>query len=121
MDKSLYDLSFLLEFDDPNYLVEILDLFLSTTPPILSSIELNVENQNWDEVYRDAHTLRGSFGMLQMQKIVAIVADIEERAKQKSELEIVPQKIKELLAGFTQVRVLIEKELSLARSLVATR
>jgi HPt (histidine-containing phosphotransfer) domain-containing protein len=120
MDKSLYDLSYLLEFDDPNYLIELLDVFLTTTPPILSSLELNVEKQDWDEVYRDAHTLRGSLGMLQMQAMVVIVTDIEQLAKHKSNLDVVPQKVKKLLAYFTQICVSIEKELLLAKSLIVT-
>ncbi|HYH13956.1 MAG TPA: PAS domain S-box protein, partial [Flavisolibacter sp.] len=87
---SPYSLAYLEEVDDQEYLVEVLQLFLDTTPDALNAIREQVIYENWEEVYRIAHKLKSSLGILQMSKMLADITEIEMLAKETRELDRLP-------------------------------
>jgi len=80
-DESLYDLSILEEMDDKEYIVEILSMFLKDTPGELKEIKAALAAGNTEVVYKKAHKLKSSAGILQAQRLIDLLTDLERLAK----------------------------------------
>ncbi|HET6979131.1 MAG TPA: Hpt domain-containing protein [Pyrinomonadaceae bacterium] len=72
------DLSVLAGFDEvqeegePDFVVELIELYLSEAPGVFSTIQEGLTNNDWLSAKRAAHSLRGSssnLGILQMAQI----------------------------------------------------
>ena len=72
------DLAILASFDEaqeegePDFVVELIDLYLAEAPWFFSSIRDGLANDDWPSAKRAAHSLRGSssnLGILQMASI----------------------------------------------------
>lgn len=110
-ETELYNLSLIYEMDDQEYVCEILQLFLSTTPELLAEIHEATLYENWDEVYRKAHKLKSSLGLLQMNLMLGLVATIELQAKAQQNVERIPDGLKKATELFELIRPMIEAEL----------
>jgi len=80
-DESLYDLSILEEMDDKEYIVEIVSMFLKDTPGELKEIKAALAAGNTEVVYKKAHKLKSSAGILQAQRLIDLLTDLERLAK----------------------------------------
>ena len=80
-DESLYDLSILEEMDDKEYIVEIVSMFLKDTPGELKEIKTALAAGNTEVVYKKAHKLKSSAGILQAQRLIDLLTDLERIAK----------------------------------------
>ena len=80
-DESLYDLSILEEMDDKEYIVEIVSMFLKDTPGELKEIKAALAAGNTEVVYKKAHKLKSSAGILQAQRLIDLLTDLERIAK----------------------------------------
>lgn len=109
-----YSLSYLQEMDDNEYLCEILQLFLETTPAILDELSNDVLHENWDKVGKHAHKLKSSLGVLHMNSMLELTATIEQRAKGNVETGRIEADVKKLTEQFSLIRPMIEAELSAA-------
>jgi PAS domain S-box-containing protein len=116
--KKLYSLNHLIELDDLDCLCEVLQIFIESTPVMMTEIKEAIEEKNWDEVYKKAHKLKSSIGILQMGKLMSLVTKIESNAKEKKNLEEIPvtfEKAEELLL---QINPMLHDELQKALELV---
>ncbi|RYZ29771.1 MAG: PAS domain S-box protein [Chitinophagaceae bacterium] len=111
----LYSLQFLHEMEDIDYTIEVLELFLKTTPPTLEEISAQVQHKNWDEVYRKAHSLKSSLGLLQMNRMLDSVSGIEQLAKTSTNTSKIPSLLNNVLQQYQLVKPMLEAELSLTR------
>ena len=80
-DESLFDLSILEEMDDKEYIVEIVSMFLKDTPGELKEIKAALTAGNTEVVYKKAHKLKSSAGILQAQRLIDLLTDLERLAK----------------------------------------
>jgi PAS domain S-box-containing protein len=110
----LYDLSYLQDMDDNEYLCEILQLFLDTTPVMLDELSNEVLHENWEVVNKKAHKLKSNLGILKMNNMLELVAAIERQAKEKSETDKIEGKLKQVTEQFGLIRPMIEAELAAA-------
>jgi CheY-like chemotaxis protein/HPt (histidine-containing phosphotransfer) domain-containing protein len=110
----LYNLSYLYEMEDQEYFCEILQLFLTTTPLLLNEIHEATLYENWDEVYRKAHKLKSSLGILQMNLMLGLISTIELQAKEQQNIERIPDGLKKATDLFELIRPMIEAELEKA-------
>jgi len=110
----LYNLSHLYEMEDQEYFCEILQLFLTTTPLLLNEIHEATLYENWDEVYRKAHKLKSSLGILQMNLMLGLISTIELQAKEQQNIERIPDGLKKATDLFDLIRPMIEAELEKA-------
>lgn len=97
----LYDLSILAELDEPEYVLEMISLFLSNYPSDLAELSRVVAEKDWREVERRAHKLKGAAAILQATSISSILAAMESNARDQQVLDEMPlhlQRLKELLA-----------------------
>jgi PAS domain S-box-containing protein len=116
--KKLYSLNHLIELDDMDCLCEVLQIFIESTPVMMTEIKEAIVSKNWEEVYKKSHKLKSSIGILQMGKLMAVISKIESDAKERKnleEIEINFEKAEELLL---QINPMIKDELESALEIV---
>ncbi|HEV8084024.1 MAG TPA: PAS domain S-box protein [Chitinophagaceae bacterium] len=80
-NENLFDLSLLQEMDDNEYIAEILTTYLGNTPGELKELKKICSDNQFDAIYKMAHKLKGSSGLLYAHGILRILSKIEEFAK----------------------------------------
>lgn len=80
-NEMLFDLSLLEEMDDNEYVVEILTTYLENSSPVLNELYEACKSASFDAVYKAAHKLKGSTGLLQANSLLKILVKLEEFAK----------------------------------------
>ncbi len=81
-DENGFNLSILEEMDDPDYTSEIVTLFLNDTPRQLKEIREALTTNAYETVYKTAHKLKSSAGILQADRLIKFLADLETKAKE---------------------------------------
>ena len=89
-----YDLSMLEEMDDAEYLVEVLDLLLQETPKDIKELQGALQSGKADLLYKKAHKLKSSAGVIQAENLIALLEDIETLGKKG----IINDEVKSLVA-----------------------
>src|SRR5438445_13452780 len=77
-----YDLSMLEEMDDAEYLLEVLDLLLQETPKDLRELQEAFQAGKADIVYKKAHKLKSSSGVIQAENLTGLLENIEALGKE---------------------------------------
>ncbi|MGC4039143.1 MAG: PAS domain S-box protein [Chitinophagaceae bacterium] len=114
--NDFYNLSNLYEMDDNQYFCEILEIFLESTPTLIAEIKEAALYENWDVVYKKAHKMKSSLGILQMNHLLELVTTIELQAKEQKETDKIPAEIKQLVEQYALIRPMIEAELNSAKA-----
>lgn len=110
--EELYNLSHLMEMEDEDYFCEVLQLFLDTAPNMLEQMKEAKIHEDWDLVYKQAHKLKSSLGILQMNSLLALAASIESKAKNRQQTDKIKEELKLLTEKFELIRPMIEAELA---------
>ncbi|HLF46846.1 MAG TPA: PAS domain-containing protein [Chitinophagaceae bacterium] len=110
--EELYNLSHLTEMEDDEYFCDVLQLFLDTAPVILEQLKEGKIHEDWDLVYKQAHKLKSSLGILQMNSLLSLATSIETSAKNRQETEKIKKELKLLTEKFELIRPMIEAELA---------
>jgi PAS domain S-box-containing protein len=87
-DEKLFDLGLLEEMDENEYVSDILSVFLDTTPRELNELKEACISNEFDTVYKMAHKLKSSAGLLQATFLLNILTKLEETAKAKNNDEL---------------------------------
>ncbi len=116
--KKLYSLNHLIELDDMDCLCEVLQIFLESTPVIMSEIKEAIFEEDWEEVYKKSHKLKSSVGILQMGKMLSVITKIELDAKERKNLNQILENFEKAEALFIKVKPMIETELQNAFELI---
>jgi len=109
--QKLYSLSHLLELDDTDCLCEVLQIFIESVPALMNEIKNAIVRESWEEVYQKSHKLKSSIGILQMGRLLSIISKIEVDAKERKNLELIPENFEKAEALFLKIKPLIETEL----------
>lgn len=110
--EKLYDLSLLEGLDDKESLLDVLNLFLENTPNQIKELSALGTTDQYDDMYKLAHKLKGALAMLQASSISDILGRIEANARERKELDTIKEKITEVCTLFDQMQtqLLAEKE-----------
>jgi CheY-like chemotaxis protein len=85
MDWTAFDsLRALQEEGEPDFVQEMIDLFLVETPPLIANIRQAIENQNADGLRRAAHTLKGNSKSLGAQRLSLLSLELEQNGRTAS-------------------------------------
>ncbi len=107
----LYDLSALrkLSDNDEAFIIDMLQTFKRTSPPILQRMEEYAAQQKFDAAGREAHKMIPGVSFLGASQLQELLVSIEERAKRGEGLDAIPhlvteaiKKSNELIACFEQ-------------------
>jgi HPt (histidine-containing phosphotransfer) domain-containing protein len=87
-----YDLTYLKEVSKGNddFMLEMIDLFLTKTPETLYILETAINDMNWDQAGFYAHKLKATYAYMVMHNLKDILIKIEKNSKVLSELESIP-------------------------------
>jgi HPt (histidine-containing phosphotransfer) domain-containing protein len=66
---------------DPEFLVEVVEAFLSDSPPRIEALKSSLAGGDADTLGRAAHSLKGSSGNFGAARMQALCADIERLAR----------------------------------------
>ncbi|WP_052732407.1 ATP-binding protein [Hymenobacter terrenus] len=91
-----YDFSMLGKLaDDPGFIRKMLELFVTTVPSQVKTLQEAVEDANWTVVVQEAHRLKSTFGSLNIQPETEYLRRVEELA----ELQVPHSELQQLVGG----------------------
>lgn len=110
--EKLYDLSLLKGLDDKESLLDVLNLFLENTPSQINELTELGKTDQYDDIYKLAHKLKGALAMLQASHISELLGSIEAGARERKETDQIQEKITEVSQLFNKMltQLWVEKE-----------
>jgi PAS domain S-box-containing protein len=87
--SELFDLTMLEELDDNEYLSQMIEIFLNTTPEELTEMKKQMRLNEFESIQRSAHKLKSSVGLMKAGKLFNALVKIEEAAKTQNKNELV--------------------------------
>lgn len=111
--EPLIDFSYLQELSDGDhkYLYELLDIFLSTTPDGLIKLEQLVkETDDWDAIYKQAHFLKSSVGIVKVRELHPQLARIEQLGRSQDGKAEMIELIDKIKATFNEAHPILIAE-----------
>jgi PAS domain S-box-containing protein len=109
-EEKSYSLEYLDEMDDEEYSCEVLELFLESTPVTLKEIKELILRSEGQEVYKKAHALKSSLGILQLNQLLSMMTEIEQLAKKEEQFDKMKNIVDEAHRQYNLVRPMIESE-----------
>jgi CheY-like chemotaxis protein len=110
--NKIYSLKYLYEMDDVNYMKEVLEMFLETTPALMEEIKMDALYESWEDVHKKAHKLKSSLGILQVEKMLNDASLIESLAQQKEQLDKIPFLVQSLFDQFNLIKPMLLAEIA---------
>lgn len=110
--NEIYNLEYLHEMDDADYIKEVLQMFLDTTPQLLESMRSGAIREDWETVHKTAHKLKSSLGILQANKMLENTTQIEMFAKEKKQTDKVPGLIQSVQDQFNLLQPMLLAEMA---------
>lgn len=105
MQEPLIDFDFLREIsgNDPEYMYEVIQIFLDSTPGGIRKLdEMIREPRNWDDISKQAHSLKSSVSVIKIRGVFEQLAEIELLTRLKEELpETDKERIRELMTAIS--------------------
>jgi HPt (histidine-containing phosphotransfer) domain-containing protein len=103
MQEALIDFDFLREIsgNDPEYMYEVIQIFLDSTPGGIRKLgEMIREPRNWDEISKQAHSLKSSVSVIKIRGIYDQLAELEGLTRLKQDLsEPEKTRVRELMTA----------------------
>jgi len=72
-------------------MAELIELFVQEMPDRLTVLEQSLEQENWSELARFAHQLKGAGGSYGYPQLTPVAARLEQLAKQRQQQQAVPR------------------------------
>lgn len=108
-NDDIVDLSYVMDlsYGKPDFLNQVLTIFMENTPQGLLVLAdfISKKTDNWDEISKQAHFLKSSFGIVNVKGMQERLQQIETLAKEKQER---PQ-IEKLLSEMQEIFAIAEK------------
>ena len=103
--SSAYNLEYLRSVSGNNleFIREMIATFTQTIPPILKEIEEATAQMDWEKVSKLSHKIKPSFALMGMTALRNTVAEIEERGREKINLERLPETISHFVSSCQKV------------------
>jgi two-component system sensor histidine kinase/response regulator len=108
-ERALAGLRELQQEGEPDFVKELIELFLSDVPPQLATLREAVRGNDAESVERIAHTLKGSSGNMGAKKMTALCAQLQEAGASR-DLAGAPELLERLEEEFGRVRPALEVE-----------
>lgn len=88
----LYDIS----GNDKSFIYTMVQVFLKNMPNSLNKIQQSLNNQDWEDVYRSAHSAKSSLSVIKIKEMFDWVVQIEENVIKKTSLDSVPDLVEKI-------------------------
>ncbi len=95
---AITDLTYLHEYssDDKDFVIEMIELFLSSTPGFLDEMQSAFDEKNYVTVGRIAHKIKPSMTFMGIKNGKELTIELEEYAVDASDVGKIEEKMKEL-------------------------
>ncbi len=113
--RNPYNLSYLIEMEDLDCLIEVLQLFLESTPETMTDINEAIDTMNWEGIRSHAHKLKSSLGILQLTKLLTLTSQIELDAKEKRNFTRIVENMETMENLFKELKPMLETEIENAK------
>lgn len=110
-EEPLVDLSYIMELSGgkPQYIQEVLSIFLESTPEGIRSLEdLIRHSDDWDQIHRQAHFLKSGLSIVKIRGLYEYLQEIELLAKEQKDKKRIHFLLEKLLEIFHQALPLIQ-------------
>ena len=81
---------------DPEFLKEMIDLFLKTSAASMQSIDENLDNKDYDAIAELAHKLASPVKYMNVTRVYNTIKELEQLAKEGGESTIIEKKVAQL-------------------------
>jgi HPt (histidine-containing phosphotransfer) domain-containing protein len=97
--------------DDAASLKPIINLFLSNLPVTIAKMKDCCNAKDWENLYKTAHYAKSSLSVIQVDQLYQAAMQIEINAKNKTDLDDIPQMIGQMEQHYAVSEKLLRKEL----------
>jgi HPt (histidine-containing phosphotransfer) domain-containing protein len=108
------DFSYIIELSGgkPDFINQVLTIFMENTPPGIKHLEDLVRNTNkWDAISKQAHFLKSSISIVKIDGVHERLQRIELLAKEKKSKPEITKLLDEIIVTFTKAEILIKEML----------
>ncbi|ALI98009.1 PAS domain S-box protein [Rufibacter tibetensis] len=98
-----FDISRLMELEDPEYIRHIFTLFTDKVPTYLQELKNNSLNGNWEDFLEKTHKIRGSLSSVQIDEIYGLILSIEEKVREEKTLSGLEHQLDKCLSIYNQL------------------
>ena len=90
--EKIYDLNIISQAvgGDKESLKDMIRIFLTTLPPYFANMKTYIDNKNWKEVSKIAHTVKSNIDMIGVKSSFYKIKEIEYLSKQEKDTEKIP-------------------------------
>lgn len=112
------DLTYLTEITagDDDVMAEMIELFLTETPKQLVLLKEYHQKKDWSQLGAEAHKLKPTFLYVGLSELNELTLQLEQRAKNKEDLDDIDSFIKKIEEGYKSVVVELEEVLNRLRN-----
>ncbi|MDP3352539.1 MAG: PAS domain S-box protein [Flavobacteriaceae bacterium] len=116
-EDKLLDLKFLQEetFNDKDIIETILKSFLTDFEDFLNNCGIEIENQNWENVYAVTHKIKPSISMLSINKLIPLIAEIDYKSKNQINVAQISDLFQKCKSLFNQIESEINQEIKILK------
>ncbi len=95
---AITDLSYLHQYssNDKDFVIEMVELFLSSTPSFLEEMKTSFKNEDYNMVARISHKMKPSMTFMGIKNGKELTISLEEQANEGTDTAKIEAKIKEL-------------------------
>ncbi len=115
-EEKLFDLTFLEQMDDNGFIIQIVDLYLQDTAKDLNEMNIALKAGQMDTIYKTAHKLKSSTGMLQAHTLFDTLEKTENLAKTGGDVNEVKMYVTAATEQFGKLKVQLESHLKVLQS-----
>lgn len=110
-EENITDMTYITQVAKGNmdFINEMVDIFLTKTPPTLEEIKQFLEESNWEMVGFLSHKLKATYAYMGINSLKEILLFIEKNAKSGENLSDIPGKF-EFLLKKTEVAIMELKQ-----------
>lgn len=113
-NEDIVDFSYVMELagDKPDYIHQVLSIFMEHTPPGLAELQQLVNaGDDWDKISAQAHFLKSSVGIVKVKGMHEMLQQIESLAKEKTGKEAIVSLLDDITNTFSQAEAIIRKKM----------
>ena len=113
-ESDVVDFSYVMELGGtkPEFIRQVLTIFMENTPPGLKELETFVrKGKNWDKIFKQAHFLKSSVGIVKVKGMHERLQQIETLAREKKNKKEIIVLLDEIVSTFAVAEKIINEKI----------
>ena len=79
------------------FVLKVIDTFIRQMKTDIGKMRQYIEEKNWDSLHFIAHKMKPSFQFVGIKELQDVIVNIEKYAKERSNLDLLPQLLSQLI------------------------